>query len=85
VDGRVDLYAAGVVLYECLMGRVPFTADSPITLITKVLEERPQSPRIVHPEIPAPLADLVMRALDKDAANRPQTALEFHDLLDAIA
>jgi serine/threonine-protein kinase len=72
------------VLYECLTGGVPFTADSPITLITKVLEEVPKSPRLVNAEIPAPLADLVLRALDKDAAKRPQTAAEFHDLLEAI-
>lgn len=84
VDARVDLYAVGVVLYECLTGNLPFVADSPITLITKVLEERPTSPRDVSADIPAPLADLVMRALDKDPANRPQTATAFHDLLAAL-
>jgi serine/threonine-protein kinase len=84
VDARVDLYATGVVLYECLTGNLPFVADSPITLITKVLEERPTSPRDVSADIPAPLADLVMRALDKDPANRPQTATAFHDLLAAL-
>jgi serine/threonine-protein kinase len=84
VDARVDLYATGVVLYECLTGRMPFTADSPITLITKVLEETPPAPRTIAAEIPTPLADLVMRALSKDPAKRPQTAAEFHDLLDEI-
>lgn len=83
VDARADLYAAGVVLYECLTGAVPFTADSPITLITKVLEETPRSPRAVSADIPAPLADLVLRALDKDRAKRPQTATAFHDALAA--
>ena len=84
VDARVDLYAAGVVLYECLTGHVPFSAESPITLITKVLEEAPVSPRVISADIPAPLSDLVLRALDKDPAKRPQTATEFHDLLDAL-
>lgn len=84
VDARADLYAAGVVLYECLTGNVPFVADSPITLITKVLEEVPPSPRTVNADIPAPLADLVMRALDKDRTARPQSATDFHDALAAI-
>jgi serine/threonine-protein kinase len=84
VDARADLYAAGVVLYECLTGNTPFTADSPITLITKVLEERPRSPRDVNPDVPAQLAELVLRALDKDRARRPQTATEFHDALESI-
>jgi eukaryotic-like serine/threonine-protein kinase len=84
VDVRADLYAAGVLLYECLTGNTPFKADSPITLITKVLEERPRSPREVTPEVPASLSDLVMRALDKDRAQRPQTATQFHDALEAI-
>jgi serine/threonine-protein kinase len=84
VDNRADLYAAGVVLYECLTGRLPFTADTPITLITKVLEQRPASPRDLAPDIPDRLADLVMRALDKTPAKRPQTAAEFHDALEAF-
>jgi serine/threonine-protein kinase len=84
IDARADLYSAGVVLYECLTGAVPFTAESAITLITKVLEETPRAPRDVNPEIPAALAELVMRALDKDANRRPQSATEFHDLLAAI-
>lgn len=85
VDARADLYAAGVVLYECLTGRLPFTADSPITLITKVLEETPASPRELNPDIPVALADLVMRALSKDRADRPATATAFHDALEAVA
>ena len=84
IDARADLYAAGVVLYECLTGKIPFTADSPITLITKVLEETPVSPRTIAPEIPVRLADLVMLALSKDPAKRPQTATAFHDELEEI-
>jgi len=84
VDARADLYAAGVVLYECLTGHVPFDADSPITLITKVLETQPKSPVEVSRDIPPALADLVLRALDKDPGKRPQTATEFHDALEAI-
>jgi HAMP domain-containing protein len=84
VDARVDLYAAGVVLYECLAGHVPYSADSPISLITKVLEAKPTPLREAGRDVPNKLADLVARAMDKDPAKRPQTATEFHDLLEAI-
>ena len=84
IDARADLYAAGVVLYECLTGKMPHTADTPIALITKVLEETPRPPRELQSDIPAAMSDLVMRALSKDREQRPRTALEFHDALDRV-
>jgi serine/threonine-protein kinase len=85
VDFRADLYAAGAVLFESLTGRPPFVADSPITLVAKQLEETPQSPSSINPEVPESLAALVLRTLSKDAAKRPQSAAELHDALDAIS
>jgi HAMP domain-containing protein/predicted Ser/Thr protein kinase len=84
LDARADLYATGVVLYECLVGRVPHTADTPITLIARVLEEEPQPPSAVHPDIPQALSDLVLRALAKDREKRPRSAAELHERLDLI-
>ena len=84
VDVRADLYAVGVVLYECLTGRMPHEADTPIALISKVLDETPPSPRDLQPDIPAPLSDLVLRAMAKDRARRPATASELHDWLDRL-
>jgi serine/threonine-protein kinase len=84
VTFRVDIYAAGCVLFEALTGRTPFVADSPITLVAKQLEEVPPSPASLNPEVPAPLAELVLRTLAKDPAIRPHNATELHDLLDAI-
>jgi eukaryotic-like serine/threonine-protein kinase len=84
LDARADLYATGVVLYECLVGTVPHTADSPITLIAKVLEETPKAPRDVKPDIPQSLSDLVMWVLAKDREKRPKSAAELHARLDAI-
>lgn len=84
LDARADLYATGVVLYECLAGRVPITADTPITLIAKVLEEEPKPLSAVLGDVPKELSDLVMWALAKDREKRPRSAGEMHARLDAI-
>jgi len=85
LDVRADLYATGAVLYECLVGHVPLTANTPMALMAKVLEEEPQHPRSVRPDIPQSLSDLVMWALAKDREHRPRTAAELHARLDQIA
>jgi HAMP domain-containing protein len=82
IDVRADIYAAGVVLYEALTGRVPHTAETPITLIAKVLEETPVTPRGMNADVPQPLSDLVMRAMAKDRNDRPGSAAELLRLLD---
>jgi serine/threonine-protein kinase len=81
LDARADLYAAGVVLYECLTGRVPFTAQSPVVLAAKLLEQTPRSPSEINHEVPPRLAAVVLRALAKDRAERPASATELHALL----
>ena len=85
LDARADLYATGVVLYECLVGRVPITADTPITLIAKVLEEEPKAPNAVVPDVPVALSELVMWVLAKDREKRPRSAADLHARLDAIS
>jgi serine/threonine-protein kinase len=84
LDGRADIYAAGVVLYESLTGRTPFVADSPITLISKILEEQPERPDAINGEVPRSLSDLVLRTMSKDRDERPKTAGELHDLLAQV-
>jgi serine/threonine-protein kinase len=84
VDFRADLYAAGCVLFECLTGRTPFIADSPITLVAKQLEETPPSPASLNAEVPEELAQLILRTLSKRPDDRPQSAAALHDELDAI-
>ena len=85
VDFRADLYATGAVLFESVTGRTPFVADSPITLVAKQLEESPPSPRTLNAEVPEALSALILRALSKDPADRPQSAALLFEELDAIA
>ncbi|HEY7877144.1 MAG TPA: protein kinase [Gemmatimonadaceae bacterium] len=84
-DARVDLYATGVVLFECLLGRVPFEAASPVALIAKVLREPPPTPAALDPEIPPPLSDLVLRLLAKEPGQRPANAEELSQILSRLS
>jgi serine/threonine-protein kinase len=78
-----DLYSIGVLLYECLTGRVPFEADSPVAVALKQISEPPRRPSEANPQIPPALDAVVLRALAKDPANRFQSADEFMAALDA--
>jgi eukaryotic-like serine/threonine-protein kinase len=84
IDARADLYAVGVVLYESLTGRLPHIADTPISLIAKVLDETPTAPRTMSDDIPASLSDIVMRTLAKDRGSRPQSASELLAMLERV-
>ena len=84
IDARADIYAAGCVIYECLTGTPPLTAENQFTLVAKLLEETPATPISQNSEVPQVLSDLVMRTLSKKPEDRPQTALQLHDLLAAI-
>jgi serine/threonine-protein kinase len=76
VDARADVYAAGVVMYEALVGRTPFTAGtgSPLVVLTHVLESVPEDPVALNPGVPRALGDVVLDALSKDPARRPASA-----------
>ena len=85
IDARADLYATGCVLYECLTGDVPLSAETPITLIAKVLDEAPVPPSQRHADIPSELSELVMWTLAKSREQRPASAAELYRRLDALA
>jgi serine/threonine-protein kinase len=82
LDGRSDLYSAGAVLYESLTGKVPLSADTPASLIGKVLTEIPLPPRASVAAVSPLLSAAIMQALEKDRERRPRTALEFLAILD---
>jgi predicted Ser/Thr protein kinase/HAMP domain-containing protein len=81
LDHRVDLFAAGVVLYECLAGRRPHEAETPMALVSKVLTEPVVPPHEFAQEIPLALSLLVARALAKDPGERPRSAGEMYEEL----
>ncbi|HEX4336966.1 MAG TPA: serine/threonine-protein kinase [Polyangiaceae bacterium] len=77
VDARADLYAAGVILYELLTGIVPFQGASPTEIIAKLLTRPALPPSRMNVTIPKELDRIVLSALAKVPAKRPQTAAEF--------
>jgi tRNA A-37 threonylcarbamoyl transferase component Bud32 len=70
VDGRADLFSLGCILYECLSGRRPFVGDSLTGILMKILTEPPPPIDFGALSLPAPLGDVVRRALAKDPAER---------------
>jgi eukaryotic-like serine/threonine-protein kinase len=81
LDPRSDLYAAGVVLFECVTGRVPFEAESTWALVAKHLEEQTPDPRGFNPDVTPGLAAVIVKAMAKKPADRYATASEMHDAL----
>ncbi len=68
---RSDLYAAGATLFEMLTGTRPFLGDSPVALMHKVVNEPPPDPRSRRPDLPEPLARIILQLLDKEPERRP--------------
>ncbi len=77
LDHRADLYALGVVAYEMLTGHPPFSGPSPLAVIKAHATLRPEPIAARRPDVPKPLAAIVMRTLEKDPANRPNSGLEI--------
>ena len=73
VDERADIYALGVILFEMLTGRVPFTGDSPIAVGFQQLKDPPPPPRSINPQIPEDVERIILKALEKDPIHRYRT------------
>jgi eukaryotic-like serine/threonine-protein kinase len=84
VTASSDLYSVGIVLYEMLTGKVPFSGDSAIEIAMKHLNELPKPPSKIRPEIPEDLDQVVLRALAKAPEDRYQTAEEFAEDLHRV-
>ena len=76
---KSDLYSLGVVLYEMVTGRVPFDADTPVSVALKHMQEKPEEPIEVNPNVPMAVNKIIMKALQKDTNLRYQTATDMLD------
>ena len=76
-DAKSDLYSLGVVMYEMLTGKVPFDADTPVSVALKHMQEKPVEPKELNENIPQVVNDIIMKAMQKDINLRYQSATEM--------
>ena len=76
-DAKSDLYSLGIVMYEMLTGRVPFDADTPVSIALKHMQEKPVEPIKLNPAIPYSVNRIIMKAIEKDLNLRYQSATEM--------
>ena len=88
VDGRSDLYSAGIMFYELVVGQPPFTAseaDGPFTLMAKHVQAPPKPPSVHKPGLDMRLEEVILKSLSKRPEERFQTGQEFDDAMSRIA
>jgi serine/threonine-protein kinase len=85
VDGRADIYAVGIILYELVTGSVPFRSENYLKVLQKHISEKPVPPRQLVPDLPEAMERLILRTLAKHPDGRQQTMEELEqDLLEAM-
>ncbi len=77
VDGRTDIYALGIILYEMLTGRVPFEGETPLTVALKQKTEIPSDPRNVNAQIPENLSHVILKCMNKEKDKRYKDTIEL--------
>ncbi len=76
-DKKSDLYSLGVVLYEMVTGKVPFDGESPVAVAMKHIQDKIVPPRVLTEDLPGALEQVIMKAVEKDKANRYESAIEI--------
>src|SRR5581483_9207962 len=85
IDARSDVYSLGIITYEMLAGRVPFTGESPTVIMMKQVQDAPPSILDARPDLPAAIEKVITKSLAKQPDNRIQTAGEFSEAFSAAA
>ena len=88
VDGRSDLYSAGIMFYELVVGQPPFTAseaDGPFTLMAKHVQAPPKPPSVYRPGLDMGLEEVILKSLSKRPEERYQSGQEFDDAMSRVA
>jgi serine/threonine protein kinase len=88
VDGRSDLYSAGIMFYELVVGQPPFTAseaDGPFTLMAKHVQAPPKPPSVHRPGLDMRLEEVILKSLSKRPEERYQTGQEFDEAITKVA
>ena len=83
-DARADLYSIGVLLFEMLTGKLPFEADSPVSVAILQIQSAPMLPTSINPSIPKGLEEIIMKAMQKDVSKRYQSAAEMLRDIDSF-
>lgn len=76
-DEKSDLYSLGIVLYELVTGSLPFNGESPVAIALKHIQDIPEEPTSIKPDLPKGVSELIMIAIEKDQKNRYQSATEM--------
>jgi serine/threonine-protein kinase len=85
IDSRSDIYSLGIILYEMLAAELPFTGESPTVIMMKQVQDPPPSIQEIRPEVPTTVAQIILKALAKQPADRFQTAGELSEALSKAA
>lgn len=83
-DAKSDIYSVGVMFYEMLTGCKPFDTDNPVSIAVMHMQNVPERPRNINPNIPSGLEEIIMHAMEKDPAKRYQSADEMIQDLEAF-
>ena len=84
VDCRTDIYSLGIVMYEMVTGKVPYNAESAITIAMMHIQETVTAPKEIITDIPENINQVILKAMQKETINRYQTAKEMADILSVI-
>ena len=76
-DAKSDIYSVGAMMYEMLTGKKPFDDDNPVAIAVKHMQEQPERPRSVNPDIPDGIEEIVLKAMEKKPEDRYQTTGEM--------